>query len=679
VSAFLLAGTFASGVTVVRAGEATSATGRIGLVEQTVSITEGDVVRLVVRPLGTLPAEANVVVRVHDRILDRAGLVRARSGARGPSVDRVTLPLGELPRTDEGFVVVEVPTTVGAPAVGLLRIAEPGLHVLTVRIERPGEPDAPFGELLTFVQLAPPDGGNLEVAWVARLRSHPTVQPDGGTTIDPAVRAELTALVELLETIDAPLSFVVTPELLAGLGRSTQDDRELLERLGRALGEREVIADTFVSIDPSAAARADLVDEYTSQLRAGEDALAAALPRAISRRTVHVVDTEIDSTGAAMLRDLGIRALVVPPNARTSITDDAAVDPTQVAQVDLGFDATLTATFVDPELARRFADDEPTTVTGERNLTVDTYDTIFDLLAIRTEVLDRLGALDDPSRSAQALAGRSVTLTAPDGHLGRTDLVARVLALIDETVGLDAATMSTVTGLTDVAISDGLPVRVGLRDTVGDDLTALAGRIFALGIDTATIGSVLPPGDARPSGWAETIRVMPATELTDEELDAFEASVRDDLDDIRDAVTVPSVSDVTLGGRRSSVRIKVRNTADVPLTVTVRLESPKLAFPEGQALVTAPPADVIEVEIPVEARTNGRFPVSVSLLTPLGDVPLHPPVEFAARVNALTGLGQVVTAVGALLLASWWIHHLRSTRRRRRAGVEGVPPSTADA
>jgi hypothetical protein len=162
--------------------------------------------------------------------------------------------------------------------------------------------------------------------------------------------------------------------------------------------------------------------------------------------------------------------------------------------------------------------------------------------------------------------------------------------------------------------------------------------------------------------------------LTSAERDAFSASLRHDLDEIRDAVASPSVNDVTLGGRNSTIRLKLRNDAEVPLTVIVRLESSKLSFPSGQELVTLPPQELTEVEIPVEARTNGRFPVSVTLLTPEGEVPLHPPVEFAARVNAITGLGQVVTVVGALILASWWVQHLRVRRRAKLA-----PPAAASS
>jgi len=65
----------------------------------------------------------------------------------------------------------------------------------------------------------------------------------------------------------------------------------------------------------------------------------------------------------------------------------------------------------------------------------------------------------------------------------------------------------------------------------------------------------------------------------------------------------------------------------------------------------------------VEARSNGRFPVTVELVTPRGDVLLGSET-VTARVSALAGLGQVVTVVAALMLLTWWVHNWRTKRRR---------------
>jgi hypothetical protein len=51
--------------------------------------------------------------------------------------------------------------------------------------------------------------------------------------------------------------------------------------------------------------------------------------------------------------------------------------------------------------------------------------------------------------------------------------------------------------------------------------------------------------------------------------------------------------------------------------------------------------------------------------------PVTDPVVLTARVNALTGLGQVVTGGAIVVLLSWWFAHFRR-RRRRFAAVTAI-------
>jgi ferric-dicitrate binding protein FerR (iron transport regulator) len=82
----------------------------------------------------------------------------------------------------------------------------------------------------------------------------------------------------------------------------------------------------------------------------------------------------------------------------------------------------------------------------------------------------------------------------------------------------------------------------------------------------------------------------------------------------------------------------------------------------------------------VEAKTNGTFQVTATLLTPEGDAPLGPPLAITVRSTALSGLGILVTIAAALGLAAWWIQHLRSKRRRRAtaASAERHPTAPVD-
>ena len=73
--------------------------------------------------------------------------------------------------------------------------------------------------------------------------------------------------------------------------------------------------------------------------------------------------------------------------------------------------------------------------------------------------------------------------------------------------------------------------------------------------------------------------------------------------------------------------------------------------------------------IPVEARSNGTSSLTISVVTPTFGQDVTAPLVLTARVNALTGLGQVVTGAAVLVLVSWWYGHFRRRRRKRLALV----------
>ena len=121
----------------------------------------------------------------------------------------------------------------------------------------------------------------------------------------------------------------------------------------------------------------------------------------------------------------------------------------------------------------------------------------------------------------------------------------------------------------------------------------------------------------------------------------------------------------TLSGRRTTIRIRLENTSAEPLRVMVRMSSTKLTFPKGDQLVELEPLGVTDIAVPVIARSNGSFPVSLDILTPDGNTPLGYTQFLKARVSALTGLAQLLTGGLLLVVMTWWVRHMRRTRRKR--------------
>jgi hypothetical protein len=130
---------------------------------------------------------------------------------------------------------------------------------------------------------------------------------------------------------------------------------------------------------------------------------------------------------------------------------------------------------------------------------------------------------------------------------------------------------------------------------------------------------------------------------------ALEKNLRSTIRGVLGSLDLPAAANFTLSSRKAELRLQVRNSSDTTLRTVVRFRSAKLKFTEPRQLVEVPANASAEVVMAVEARSNGRFPVTVQLLTPRGDLSLGEPVT-------------ITTAL--LVLLTWWAHNWRSRRRR---------------
>ena len=656
-------------VPVVSAQEAPTL--RISIVQHPIDVRPDNVLRLVVRIDGEVPNNASVVVRVFEPVLDRQRLRNVLDGDTGPTQDRITLAWADLATLSNGDIELLVPTTSGSLERGVLRLARGGVHPLRIEVRAPAfrNLEGPvLGQVVTVVHAVTAEtlAADLNVAYLATITAPPAQQPDGSVQVSPRALRMLNDLADIVGATDLAFSVGLPPETIDALAKGDTNDRDLWERLADGLAGHEVVATPAVTLNPATAVRSGLSDTYTSLLRRGEDTLVDLVGRGTVQRGVHIVDDALDVGGALLVRDLGARSLVLTPSAQRWLQIDgdltATIDPTLMVMLPTGAASDIPAVVVDESLAQRLV--MPTTDTVH-----DTVEFIAELLLLRYDVVERLGGAGDESRTVTALNRRSITLTTPDGSLAEPTRLVALLEAVHRTKGLRLVTASQAGASTDLAIANGLPVSLDLPATAGRDLSRRAEDMFVVSLDAFTVASMLAEGDLRPLDWGDHLWRLAAQEYDERAVEAGLDRVRALLDEVRGAVSIPSANDVTLGGRRSIIRLKLRNDATFDVRVAVRLESAKLSFPDGQELVTLPANTTTEVEIPVEVRSNGRFPVSVTLLTPEGDVPLGIPVEFAARATALTGLGQVVTVAGGLILASWWFRHGWARRRAQR--IEG--------
>ena len=256
---------------------------------------------------------AELVVSVHQAVTDPADLERTES----PVVDSVTLAAASVLTVADGIARgdLSVPVEIGGNAAASLDVVAAGIHPVTIELTGVGSAvsSSTFFEVLDpAAPLAP-----LSIAIVARAS-------------DVATRD---AIVAAAGAVEEPLSVALPPAVAAEQPLPAD-----------ALRSDELLALPAADLDPSAIVAIDESAIFTRLFREGEDLLSAASPLAVVSRAVWLADRPISAPAAAMLRDLGIRMLLVTDDVATGLGVDPAAN---VFRADLGAGASLPAMTVD--------------------------------------------------------------------------------------------------------------------------------------------------------------------------------------------------------------------------------------------------------------------------------------------------------------------------------------------
>ena len=643
--------------------EITEGIGALVSQDQYVAGIEGSTIDLSVylqgpSALGT-DAPTSILVTAHRPVTTRAAVQSAIDGDLPSTIDSLRFPVEQ--RDASGVIDLAIPIEIGTRTRERMQMSAAGLYPLSIAVEVDGNS---VDRIITFVERLP-DGldspaveQSLPVALVGSVDGEVTLQADSTTTVRAADRSRVAELATIIESLPGtPLTIAVRPELVEGLGRSTVEDAELLARMQFA-DAPSYLSMPYVQVDPGSLADSQTTDIFIGQLRLGEDALADALPESRSTRTAWIQTRELSATGAQFIRDLGFRSILITP-AAAEVGDFgglAFADSTRKVEVELASGGFIDAVIPDAALASRLtaASDSPPS-----DAYLAAQHVLAEIKAIRRE-------RDD---AGESLSGRSLILATNDGTLMSTDLTVALADTLSSSNEVELVTLDDALSRTSVALVDGRPASIRLPATGPVASSSPAEALYLTGARIDAFASMLPDGDERPAMWRRILDVLPDQRFSEEARFAYADVVRQETEALASQVVTPASTTFTLGGRDSAIRLSLRNDSPTELSVRVRLASSKLRFPEGELVVQLAPSAITSVEIPVEARSNGRFPVTVQLLTPEGQLPLTQPIVFTARVNALAGLGQLVTVMAFLLLAVWWIHHLRQRYRERQSQV----------
>ena len=621
-----------------RAFEATP----IGIVSQPFHVLTPVNARFTLRLPAGVPTNATVRFSLHRKVANRDSFRAIADHFAEPAViDQVSVPLRRGVR-DAGTTSFDVLINTAQSSRNDLYLAQEGIYPLTIDAVTTG--GEVVGTTLTFLHRRAIDTATaVPASVVAALTAPPSLVPDGVFSLLNSTRANVRAFTDFLGSITEPVTAQVQPELLEALATSPEPgDAELFASLRAALTGRRVALAPWVPADIGALVHDGLATQVTDLLTLSMDTFATYLPGVVLQPDVWVARDPLDDASLALLRNLGVTTVLLLPAAGTGVEREA-----------------------DSSLLSRPA--------GTSNASI----AVLSADEAMATTLD--GAGDDPVRIGYRIAAEAIAL--------RDDLVAaggsagNVRIIISSSSGdlVDGATLRTA--LRALASAPGIDLReVTDADTVNGTEPA---TVFPPGAERSLGGvknglvqarreyeaviSMLPEADPRSVLWAEQLAVA---STGGESAPAQVDGVRSELRRLTGAVSLATAPDITLSSRNGSIRLQLRNDEATTLYVRVSVSSPKITIGSRADVVELLPGSTTDVKVPLRARSNGSFPVTVRITTPSGRVQVVPPTVITASVRAVTGLGQVVSVTLLLMLVAWWWNSWR--KRRAEAAQEGT-------
>ena len=628
--------------------------------DQYVAGVENSLIRFSIALSGRDPestASTKLVITSYKPVDTRQEVRDASSGNLPSTVDTVIVDVSDLRDAATGRVDVAIPIEMGVRTKDALQMSATGLYPVSIGLQ---EDKSVTSQIVTFVERLPQDvtsplpSENLQIALAGTLNSSVSLQPDGTTVVSDETRSIVTDTISALEALpNTPISLSIRPELIDALNNSSDEDIALLSRL-QASTSLQLLPSTYVDVHPDELVAQQRSDVFTTQLRLGEDVLAAGLPGKSVNRDAWLQTTTLLSEGAQLLRNLGIRTAVLLADSQKTTANGISLfaEPTRLVELKLSNSDRMVAAFADIHLSEAITRGSREPVGGAYLVA---QQILAELKTARSEIIDR----------EETMFGRGLILATDSGELPSLALMTALVSTVASQPDMGFVALDDLLGTMTVSVMDGLPISFELpvadvpKTQADTSLSEFAARVNGF-------STMLPDGDERPKLWRRIVNVLPASDLTQSQAKTYINAVDTELAAIGGSIVTPSTTTFTLGGRDSSIRLSLRNDNQTDLLVRVNLTSSKLTLPTDDQVVTLPAGTTTLVEIPVTAKSNGRFPVTLQLFTPLGDITVGSPAKFSARVNALAGLGQLFTGIALLLLLSWWIHHLRREHQRRQ-------------
>lgn len=587
--------------------------------------------------------------RLHRRVSGREPFRAIAAGqVQSAVIDSVSIPLTRATRTTAGLINVVVRFRTGSDSAYSLAVRFPGVYPVSIRITNAAGNE--LASTMTFVhrtgQSEP--GPQIPFGVLARLAPPPSLRPDGLVEISESARTSIRRFISFLESAPDNVAVCVQPEVIAALGASVEPvDEALFAELRTQLGRRTLTAATFAPADPSLLAARGLANEFLAQMRLGDQVFNRLMPEVNIQRSTWVALDRLDGRGLDLLRRAGIKTVVLMAGAQSGLASGKPInlvsairEPEREAMPVVGIDPFIAGQLSMPNL---FPEQIGYRVAAEA-------------LVIRD---DLLGTGVDPSKVR-------IAISSPTGLLYDESSLLVASRLLGATPGFTGTNIAATETAAEADPPVVLPSPPEIpRDTLTSSLKAAREELNA-------VLSMVADDDPQRDVWKHLLGISASTVA--DSPSTYVDALRESLGSMLGSISVTTPGAINLPSRNGTVRFQLRNDSSHDLTVRVRVSSAKLTIKKPSVDVTLSSGATTEINFSATTRTNGRFPVTVKVTTPDGNVNVAAPVTVTARVSALAGFGQLVSFALLLVLLAWWWSHRRSRASDNSPPAAALPP-----
>lgn len=634
------------------------------------------------------PGGWEVYVEVFDRLLNRSDFDKTLCNLMPTPLLRTfgPIPMSSLAPDPGQPGAVEFPIAVGTTGpkgsrpgspVNLLNLSAcspdcAGVYPVEVVMERAGSTDV-VSELTTHLVLTEPAPGSkpLALAWALPASAPPTISKSGQPSLSPQASANIATLTRALSaSANVPLTLAPSPITLSALASSPRvADRRSLARLVTWASQpsHQVLARPYAPVTVASLSAAGLSSSLAIQMSTGEAVTASTLHSQPDTSTWLSSDT----LNQAALNDL----LGLPGHPVTKVVlSEANLAPLPEQSAP---QLTPTQPFALASTSGRLRQ-----APRANHLEAVTYDAglAAHLSGGRAGVLSAHQLLADLAMiyydSPNAIEARGVVLDTPTTWEPDANFLQVALSGLASSPIVTAVTLNqlfTQTPKTVIEPYGGVLVRQ--LASPPPPVPSLPARSLQAGSQSlrafaSTLGTKPPPVLA---SLDDILLVAQSNDLSPAERDSDLARIHQ-LIRAQFASVKLQTDTVTLTSTTAQLPITISSNLAYPVTASLQLTSDKLGFgPQGSSRKVTLAQHQKTVEFEVRARATGKFPVTVSLVSPAGGLTLASS-RFAVRSSAISPVAIGLTVVAGLVLAGWWGRSLLRGRRHRNPRlVSSVP------